>query len=52
MVYFPKIYAGMLAGLRNCALPPRSGYETLRDGALGSGDGEHFLMPDNDTVFQ
>ena len=25
-------------GLRNGALPPRSSYETLRNGALGSGD--------------
>jgi len=32
---------------RNGALPPRSGYETLRNGALGSGV-THFLMPDND----
>ena len=28
---------------RNGALPPRSGYETLRNGALGS-VGSHFLM--------
>ena len=39
IIYFPKIYAGTRGrGLRNGALPPRSGYETLRNGALGSGD--------------
>ena len=35
---FQKITRGRGRGLRNGALPPRSGYETLRNDALGSGD--------------